>query len=155
MGSSIHSPRRGRAHGRCCTEVPQSHPDLAPNSAHRRETFLMGPSAVHRPHGPSRCLVDLEILAVMFKRRGDGRENTIHMGQGGRNRLNQWHYSLSCRCLCDTPRKVQHHSRNNARGRDTGRVTQVGNLGRIFRSRDVTLLSPQRGVVQQVALVAI
>ena len=104
---------------RCCTEVPQSHPDLVP-----REALLMGPNAVRRPHGPSRCLVDLEIRVVMFKRRGNGRENTNHMGQGGRNRLNQWHYSLS-RCLCDTPRMAQHHSRNNARGRDRGRVTQV------------------------------
>ena len=31
---SVYSPRRGRAHGRCCTEVPQSHSDLAPKSAH-------------------------------------------------------------------------------------------------------------------------
>ena len=67
----------------------------------------MGPNAVRRPHGPSQCLVDLEIRVVMFKRRGDGRENTNHMGQGGRNRLNQRHYSLSCSCLCDTPRMAR------------------------------------------------
>ena len=67
----------------------------------------MGPNAACRPHGPSQCLVDLEIRVVMFKRRGDGRENTNHMGEGGRNRLNQWHYSLSCSCLCDTPRMAR------------------------------------------------
>ena len=55
----------------------------------------MGPNAVRRHHGPSRCLVDLEIWVVMFKRRGDGRENTNHMGQGGCNRLNRRPYSLS------------------------------------------------------------
>ena len=75
----------------------------------------MGPDAVRRPHGPSQCLVDLEIWVVMFKRRGYGQENTNHMGQGGRNRLNRRPYSLSRSCLCDTPRMAQHHSRNNAK----------------------------------------
>ena len=77
----------------------------------------MGPNAVRRHHGPSQCLVNLEIPVVMFKCLGDGRENTNHMGQGGRNRLNQRHYSLSRSCLCDTPRMAQHHFRNNAEGK--------------------------------------
>ena len=59
----------------------------------------MGPNAVRRHHGPSQCLVDLEIWVVMFKRRGDGQENTNHMGQGGRNCLNWQPYSLSRNCL--------------------------------------------------------
>ena len=101
----------------------------------------MDPNAVRRPHGPSQCLVDLEIRVVMFKRRGDGRENTDHMGQGGHNRLNQWHYSLSCSCLCDTPQMARLNILVIMRGgRDTERVTQVwvGDFGQIFRSRDVT-----------------
>jgi hypothetical protein len=74
----------------------------------------MGPSAVRRHHGLSRCLAGLEIRVVTFKCQGDGREKTNHTGQGGRNRSNLRHYSLSRSCLCGTPRMAQHHSRNNA-----------------------------------------
>ena len=69
-----------------CPKVTQIWRQIAPIV----ETFLMGPNAVRRPHGPSRCLVDLEIWVVMFKRWEMG-GNT----NGGRNRLNQRHYSLS------------------------------------------------------------
>ena len=101
----------------------------------------MGPNAACRPHGPSQCLVDLEIQVVMFKRRGDGRENTNHMGEGGRNRLNQWHYSLSCSCLYDTPWMARLNIvlviMWGGGGYGAGH-TSLGSLGQIFRSRDVT-----------------
>jgi len=45
VGSRIRPPMRNRAHGQCCIEMSHSHPDLAPKSAHRRDSA----------DGPKRC----------------------------------------------------------------------------------------------------